>query len=131
LAAASDGQFVYAVGGRELSSDKNLATLERYDPARDRWERLRDMPTARGGLAAAFADGQLFAVGGERPTSVLGTVEAYRISTNAWAKAPAMRTPRHGSALAAVGSALYSIGGSVRPGHASASSAAEVLRLRR
>jgi non-specific serine/threonine protein kinase len=131
LAAASDGQFVYAVGGRALSSDKNSAALERYDPARDRWERLRNMPTARGGLAAAVAEGQLFAVGGEQPTSVLGTVEAYRFSTNSWAKGPSMRTPRHGSTLAAVGSALYSIGGSTHPGHASATAAAELLRLAR
>jgi non-specific serine/threonine protein kinase len=131
LAAASDGQFVYVVGGRALSPDKNSAALERYDPARDRWQRLRDMPTARGGLAAAVVGGQLFAVGGERPTSVLGTVEAYRIATDTWSKAPSMRTPRHGSSLAALGAALYSIGGSPRPGHASASSAAELLRLRR
>ena len=34
LAAASDGQFVYVVGGRALSPDKNTAALERYDPAR-------------------------------------------------------------------------------------------------
>ena len=29
--------YVYAVGGRELSPDKNSAALERYDPATDRW----------------------------------------------------------------------------------------------
>ena len=33
LGAASDGRYLYAVGGRELSADKNLGTLERYDPA--------------------------------------------------------------------------------------------------
>ena len=45
LAAASDGEFVYAVGGRALSPDKNSAALERYDPATDKWQRLPDMPT--------------------------------------------------------------------------------------
>ena len=36
-----------AVGGRDLSADKNSPRLERYDPAADRWERLPEMPTAR------------------------------------------------------------------------------------
>ena len=45
LAAASDANFVYAVGGRALSPDKNSAALERYDPSTDKWQRLPDMPT--------------------------------------------------------------------------------------
>ena len=49
VAAASDGRFVYVVGGRAMSPDKNSAALERYDPADDRWQRLPDMPTGRGG----------------------------------------------------------------------------------
>ena len=32
LAAVSDGTYVYTVGGRFLSSDKNSAALERFDP---------------------------------------------------------------------------------------------------
>ena len=32
LAAASDGRYVYVVGGRNLSSDKNTKLIERYDP---------------------------------------------------------------------------------------------------
>ena len=58
LAAVSDGDYLYAVGGRALSPDKNSAALERYDPAADRWQRLADMPNARGGIGAAIADGQ-------------------------------------------------------------------------
>ena len=33
LAAVSDGTYVYAVGGRFLSADKNSAAFERFDPA--------------------------------------------------------------------------------------------------
>ena len=36
LAAASDGHYVYAIGGRDLDAGKNIAALERYDPATDR-----------------------------------------------------------------------------------------------
>ena len=49
-----DGRYVYAIGGRKLSSDKNLGTLERYDPVSDRWTTLESMPAAIGGVAAAY-----------------------------------------------------------------------------
>jgi N-acetylneuraminic acid mutarotase/predicted Ser/Thr protein kinase len=131
LAAASDGKFVYVVGGRALSPDKNTAALERYDPEADRWQRLPDMPTKRGGLAAAIVAGHLFAVGGETPTRVLGAVQSYGIASKAWSSAPSMRTPRHGTTMVAIGRTLYSLGGAQKPGHATASATAEVLRLTR
>ncbi len=131
LAAASDGQFVYAVGGRRLSPDKNSAALERYEPASDRWQRLPDMPTARGGLGAAIVDGHLLAVGGESPTDAFGDVESYGLASRKWSNAPSMRTPRHGIAVAAIDRSLYALGGAPRPGHASASKTAEALRIAR
>src|SRR6185436_5953248 len=100
LAATSDGDHLYAVGGRALSSDKNSAALERYEPDTDRWQRLPDMPLARGGLGAAIVDGHLLAVGGESPTRALGAVQSYDIAREAWSRAPGMRTPRHGIAVA-------------------------------
>ena len=130
LAAASDGRFVYAVGGRALSPDKNTAALERYDPDRDRWVRLADMPTARGGLSGAIVDGNLFAIGGERPTTVLGDIESYNIASGTWSAVAAMRTPRHGGTAAAIGRTLYSLGGAPRPGHARAVATAEALELK-
>jgi non-specific serine/threonine protein kinase len=131
LAAASDGRFFYAVGGRVLSPDKNSRALERYDPAADRWQRLPDMPTPRGGLGAAIADGHLFAVGGETSTDALGQVESYDLAGRSWSAARSMRTPRHGLAVAAIGRSLYALGGAPKPGHASASATAEVLRVTR
>jgi non-specific serine/threonine protein kinase len=131
LAAASDGRYVYAVGGRRLSPDKNSAALERYEPATDRWQRLPDMPTARGGLGAAILDGHLLAVGGETSTDALGEVESYSLAREQWSSAPSMRTPRHGIAAAVVKRSLYALGGAPRPGHASARSTAETLRLTR
>jgi non-specific serine/threonine protein kinase len=131
LAAASDGEFLYAVGGRNLSPDENSAALERYDPSTDRWERLPDMPTPRGGLGAAVVGGHLFAVGGERSTGVFGAVQSYDIAGSEWSRGPSMRTPRHGIAVGTINNALYAFGGGTRPGHASSSRTAEVLRLKR
>jgi non-specific serine/threonine protein kinase len=131
LAAASDGEYAYAVGGRVLAPDRNLATLERYDPEADSWQPLPDMPTARGGLGAVFAGGQLFAVGGESPTGAIGAVESFDLADKTWSRGPAMRTPRHGLVVAATGGAFYTLGGATRAGHASAVADTEVTRLTR
>ena len=50
LAAASDGRYLYAIGGRGLSADKSSTAIERYDPADDSWTELDGMPQAAGGL---------------------------------------------------------------------------------
>ena len=54
LGAASDGRYVYAVGGRELSADKNVGAFERYDPASDSWTELEAMSTATGSVGGRF-----------------------------------------------------------------------------
>jgi len=57
LAAVSDGTYVYTVGGRLLSSDKNSAAFERFDPRPGTWTKLAAMPTPRGSYGATFIDG--------------------------------------------------------------------------
>jgi non-specific serine/threonine protein kinase len=130
LAGASDGRYLYAVGGRRLSPDKNLAALERYDPDADRWEKLAGMPTPRGGLGVAIAGGRLYAVGGETPTTVLRAVEAYDIAKDRWSAVSPLRTPRHGMAVATAGGRLYAIGGGLKPGHTNSTATAEALIIR-
>ena len=131
LAAVSDGEFAYAVGGRRLGPDKNLATLERYDPDSDSWQPLPDMPTARGGLGAAIVGKRLFAVGGESPTGAMDEVESFNIAEKSWSRAAPMRTPRHGLVVEAIGGAYYAVGGATHSGHASAVAFNEVSRLTR
>jgi serine/threonine protein kinase/N-acetylneuraminic acid mutarotase len=117
LAAVSDGVYVYAVGGRNLSADENSAAVDRYDPASGSWAELADMPSARGSYGAAFMEGRIVAVGGEEPTRVLATVEMYDTSSGKWTTVAPLGTPRHGQVVAAVGSTLYCIGGADRPSH--------------
>ena len=76
LGAASDGRYLYAVGGRELSADKNLAVVERYDPDDDSWTKLEQMPKASGSVGAAYAGGRVVTVGGESTTTVSDDVQA-------------------------------------------------------
>lgn len=117
LAAASDGTYMYAVGGRFLSADKNSAAFERFDPQAGTWTKLVDMPTPRGSYGAAFIDGRIVAVGGEEPTQVLGVAEMYDIANAKWSTLPPLPTPRHAEAVAAVGNTVYCIGGANRPTH--------------
>lgn len=117
LAAVSDGVYIYTVGGRFLSADENSAAFERFDPESGNWEKLPDMPSARGSYGAALVDGRIVVVGGEEPTRVLATVEMYDIANRKWSTHAPLNTPVHGQAVAAVGSTVYCIGGADRPTH--------------
>ncbi|BBY24261.1 hypothetical protein MSTO_44660 [Mycobacterium stomatepiae] len=117
LAAVSDGTYVYTIGGRFLSSDKNSAALERFDPQSGQWTKLVGMPTPRGSYGATYIDGRILAVGGEEPTRVLNVVEMYDISEAKWSTLPPMPTPRHAEVVATVGNTVYVIGGANRPTH--------------
>ncbi|WAC94176.1 serine/threonine-protein kinase [Mycobacterium sp. Aquia_213] len=117
LAAVSDGTYVYTIGGRFLSSDKNSAALERFDPQSGQWTKLVGMPTPRGSYGATYIDGRILAVGGEEPTRVLNVVEMYDIAEGKWSTLPPMPTPRHAEVVATVGNTVYVIGGANRPTH--------------
>jgi serine/threonine protein kinase/N-acetylneuraminic acid mutarotase len=127
LAAVTDGVYVYTVGGRFLSADKNSAAFERFDPESGQWEELVDMPTPRGSYGAAYIDGRIVAVGGEEPTRVLATVEMYDVTEDKWSTVAPANTPRHGEVVAAVGQAVYAIGGADRPTHEGPVAAVEAL----
>ncbi len=127
MSAAGDGTYAYAVGGRNLSSDKNSAAFERFDPATGAWQTMQNMPTPRGGVAATYIDGRIVAAGGEEPTRVLPTVEAYDIATGVWSTLPDMPVPRHGIALATVGNSIYAVGGAQRPTHQQSAATVEAL----
>ncbi|OOL26795.1 protein kinase, partial [Rhodococcus rhodochrous] len=129
LAAATDGTYAYAIGGRDLSADKNVATVERFDPTTGAWTALPDMPTPRGGLGATYIDGRIVAAGGEEPTRVLADVEAFDLTTGTWSELPDLRTPRHGLALGAVGDTVYAIDGATGPTHAESTSVTEALQI--
>ncbi len=127
LAAASDGRYVYAVGGRNLDAGKNSTAFERYDPVEDSWEPLPDMPAALGGLGATFVDGQIVATGGETSTDVLATTLVYDIRSERWTEGPPLRTPRHGMSVVAFGDTVYALDGATAAGHTNSIPIAEAL----
>jgi hypothetical protein len=106
----------YVIGGRNRVTD-SLPTVERYDPARDRWERVADLPVASGGLEAVAFDGTIIAMGGgdDRKRFVTPAVQQFDPATGAWTELPRMRSPRHGFAAAVVGDRIFTAGGSPCP----------------
>ncbi|OBG29123.1 serine/threonine-protein kinase [Mycobacterium sp. 852002-51057_SCH5723018] len=127
LAAVSDGSYFYALGGRFLSSDKNSAAFERFDPKSGKWIALPDMPSPHGSFGAAFIDGRIVAVGGEEPTRVIAAADMFDIADGKWTTLTPMPTPRHAEVVAAVGRTVYCIGGANRPTHEGAVATVETL----
>jgi serine/threonine protein kinase/N-acetylneuraminic acid mutarotase len=129
LGAASDGRYLYAVGGRALSADQNSGALERYDPASDEWTELKGMPEPTGSVGVTYAGGRIIAIGGEGTTEVSDAVQAYDIGKQSWSQLPTLPTGRHGVAVSAIDNAVYAIGGATEPGHVGSTKEADVLDL--
>jgi N-acetylneuraminic acid mutarotase len=131
LAAASDGTYLYAVGGDRLTTSKDLAAVQRFNPATGQWTQLPPMRTAASGLGAAIIGRQLITLGGENLLSVFRTVRAYNLDTKKWSSLPDLPAARHGMGVAAIGNTLYAIDGAAKPGHNASTRGVQVLRFHR
>jgi N-acetylneuraminic acid mutarotase len=112
-AAAAYRGRLYVVGGYRAPHGlaQESAALLRYDPARDRWTRLRDMPTARGALAVGVVGHRLYAAGGAAGGQALSTLEIYDLATGRWRRGRDMAVAREHLAGVALGGAFYAFAG--------------------
>merc|ERR1719481_1057560 len=83
VGVAALGEYVYCVGGYD-DREKDLATVERYDPRRDHWERLSNLNNARGGCGLVALAGALYVVGGYNGKKSLKSVEKYIVEQDRW-----------------------------------------------
>jgi hypothetical protein len=128
LGVAALGGLVYALGGRTAGFDTNRATAEVYDPRRRRWSALPDMPTARGGTAAAGAGGLVVSVGGEGDGGLtFPQAEAFDPATKRWRSLAESPAPRHGLGVVGLRGRIYALLGGPVPGR---SASADMLSLR-
>lgn len=117
------GDTLYAVGGRTLRFELPVRATEALDLETLTWRGgLAEIPTARGGFAAAVVDGRLITIGGESPHPAPPTlldahindeVEAYSPADDAWRSLAAMPTPRYGIQGAVFGGGIWVAGGGV------------------
>jgi len=128
VAAAVDG-IIYAIGGNSGldAGDKDLSTVEAYDPATDTWSKKAEMPTARNVSAIAVVDRIIYVIGGIFGTpedyqtgedvAVLSTVEAYDPATDTWTTKAEMPTARgYYHAACVVDGRIYVFGGATKYG---------------
>lgn len=116
LGGAGFNGRVYAVGGRTGGLSGNLTAFEVFDPGTGEWTSLPDLPTRRGGLAAAATcNGRVVAVGGEA-AETFAEAEAFDVVSGGWSALPPLPTPRHGLGVVALGTTLYTLAGGARPG---------------
>lgn len=104
----SDGQYLYIIGGANLSTSFNAAY--RYDPATNTYATLAAAPTARWNSAAAFLNGKIYMIGGTAlPTggSATSAVEVYNVAGNNWSTAASYPTTASGPRAFALNQFVY------------------------
>lgn len=114
-AAVAYRSNLYVVGGYRGRGDlkDEVGTLQRYEPERDRWTRLRSMPTRRAALAAGVLGDRLYAAGGANSTEgALKRLEIYDFRANSWTRGPDFRTrAREHLAGVSAGGYFYALAG--------------------
>ncbi|HSI79619.1 MAG TPA: kelch repeat-containing protein [Solirubrobacterales bacterium] len=108
---------LYVLGGNWPARGANAKSprLYRYAPKRNRWQRLRNAPTARSAIAFAAIGRRLYAAGGSAAGNPrIRRLEVYHPRRNRWRRRAPMPTGRNHVAAAVVGKRLYVSGG--RPG---------------
>ncbi len=107
---------IYAIGGTHQMNAANnynaLPTVEEYDPVKDKWAKMADMPVARCGCFASVVNGRIYLAGGGDRQAFNPTLEEYDPATGIWTQKADMLTPRVWASASVVNGKIYVIGGS-------------------
>jgi len=104
-----DGK-ICAIGGA-TASQKDLRTVEQYDPATDTWTKKADMPNTRCWHSASVVNGKIYIIGGYAAGTLSGMVEEYDPVTDTWTRKADMPTPRWVLSTSVVNGKIYAIAG--------------------
>lgn len=116
------GGQLYAVGGttRLVVSSVGRAscvhvasrTVERFDPAENKWTTVASMTAGRSCCGVGVFDGQLYAVGGVGDKKLcLSSVERFNPAEGEWTVVASMTTVRSSCGVGVVDGQLYAVGG--------------------
>jgi len=118
ISAATVKGRIYVVGG---INTKNEATklVYRYDPAKNAWERLRDLPDYRHHMPLVVLHDTLYAIGGYSPPNFtpVKMVLAYDEDHDVWIGRGLLPEARGAGAAAVVGDQIVVVGGVGPGGH--------------
>jgi hypothetical protein len=100
---------LFLFGGKD---DRGYAnTTHIYDPAQDKWQEGKTMPTPRAYAAAATLGSHIFVVGGYDGRREQPTCEAYNPDEDSWESCEPLTLGRGGLGLAGVANRLFVVGG--------------------
>lgn len=121
---------VMALVGTTMVDGKTVTVLEVYDPQKDRWTTLPDLPLGVSEFSVSAVGNDVFVTGGIRDGHVVGNVWRFASAKRRWCEMPPLLGPRARHASSAWKSNLYVIGGvqSINV-HASAVETIECLDL--
>ena len=112
VAAAAVGGEIAVVGGL---TENGLPSprVDAYSPARDRWRRLPDLPTAVHHALVASDGTRLYVVGGYGGPLGMGSRlrSAFVLERGRWRTLPRLPEPRAAGGAAVLGGRLYVVGG--------------------
>lgn len=111
VSAIAMNGLLYVVGGLD-ARNRTLATVERYDPATDKWTACGAMRQPRAVAGIASLDGRLYVLGGDSmENGVLDSVEEYDPRTDVWRTMASMGMARICPEMVAHNGELYVFGG--------------------
>ena len=136
-AAVAVGGRIYLIGGVSYSPGTEwkplggqnpgltASTNEAYDPATNRWESRRPMPTPRNHPAIGVVGGKIYVIGGRLAAANIGgllssntdVVEEYDPAADTWRPMTKMPTPRSGHGWTTHQGRIYVAGGEYRDYH--------------
>ncbi|NWU91751.1 KLH33 protein, partial [Upupa epops] len=112
-AVAVVGNILYVLGGKHYYGiHDTLASVYRYQPMEDSWERLASMTCKRSYFAAAALGDFIYALGGNSgELYCTDTVECYDLAKDTWRRCQPLPMALCGHAACALDGALYVSGG--------------------
>ena len=113
------GGKLYVIGGRTGSVSFNpsfINTVEEYDPEKNQWKVISQVPTERKHTTAVAAKGKCFVIGGQSSAfgtsgPAIATVEAYDPENNTWKAVTELPANRVAAVTLTVDGKFYVVGG--------------------
>lgn len=109
-AVALDGR-IYLIGGFRTVTNVPTTKVHVYDTRTREWSKAAELPSARGGHAAAVLNGLIHVVGGGNSRSTLADHSVFDPRTNNWSERAPLPRAVGSPALVAMEGKLYAIGG--------------------
>lgn len=90
-AHATDGTYLYSIGGHQTNTASPVTANNRYDPSANTWSSMTALPAARWGMASVYLGGNIYCMGGRtNATTASSRNDIYSISGNSWSAGAAL-----------------------------------------